>query len=96
MPPIDGAHIGYNIMPLKAYFQFSTSSLKLPIGGASYYVSRPCQFVNIILKFCLPTFWQNFENGQNAKILVLVMRPFKLFSSKTAEQISWILRTNSP
>ena len=44
---IHGApHISSNIMPPKAYVPFSTSSLKLPIGGASYYVrikpdSRP-------------------------------------------------------
>ena len=31
-------YISYNIVPPKAYFTFSTSSLKLPIGGASYNV----------------------------------------------------------
>ena len=91
---IGGApYIGYNIRPPKALLTFLTSSLKLPIVGTSYYVrimpdSRPSSFVKIILKFYPQTFWRNFENVQNTKILVLVTRTLKIFSSKTAEQNS--------
>ena len=48
-------------------FTFSTSSLKPPADGASYYARRfprprPLQFVKIIVKIHLQAFWQNFEN----------------------------------
>ena len=47
--------------------KFSTSCLKPPADGASYYARRfprprPLQFVKIIVKLHLQAFWQNFEN----------------------------------
>ena len=47
-------------------FKFSTSPLKQPAGGTSYYARRllkprPLYFVQIMVKLHLQPFWQNFE-----------------------------------
>ena len=60
---------------------FSTSSLKQPAGGASYFARRllkprPIYFVQIIVKLHLQAFWQNFEYGKD-KNLVSVYKTFK-------------------
>ena len=53
-------------------FIFSTSSLKQPAGGTSYYARRllklkPLKFVHIMVKLYLQAFWQNFECGKMQK-----------------------------
>ena len=53
-------------------FTFSTSSLKQPAGGVSYYARRllkprPMYFVQIMVKLHLQAFWQNFEYGKMQK-----------------------------
>ena len=53
-------------------FTFSTSSLKQPAGGTSYYARRllkprPIYFVQIMVKLHLKAFWQNFEYGKMQK-----------------------------
>ena len=60
---------GHTVMARKPYFTFSTSSLKQPAGGASYYARRllkprPIYFVQIMVKLYLQAFWQNFEYGK--------------------------------
>ena len=58
---------------LKTYiFTFSTSSLKQPADGASYYARRllklrPSEFVQIMVKLHLEAFWQNFEYAKMQK-----------------------------
>ena len=53
-------------------FTFSTSSMKQPEGGASYYARRllkprPLWFAQIMVELYLQAFWQNFENGKMQK-----------------------------
>ena len=53
-------------------FKFSTSSLKQPADGASYYARRlpkprPLYFIQIMVKLHLQAFWQNFEYGKMQK-----------------------------
>ena len=58
--------LAIKLWPKKQIFTFSTSSLKPPANGVSYYARRfprprPSLFVKIIVKY-LQAFWQNFEN----------------------------------
>ena len=53
-------------------FTFSTSSLNQPAGGATDYAGRLLKpssllFVQIMVKFYLKAFWQDFEYGKMQK-----------------------------
>ena len=69
------------LWPENRTLTFSTSSLKQPAGGASYYARRlpdprPLQFLQIMVKLYLQAFWQNFEY-EKCQNLVSVYKTFK-------------------
>ena len=67
--------------------QLCSSSPVVCLCHTPGFTCRPSS-VSSLATEVLQTFWQNFENGENAKILVFVMRPLKIFPSKTAKQNS--------